>query len=367
MIYQYLNILGTMSGTSLDGIDISVVRTNGLEMERLNKNFFFKFNNETQKKLFEFIQTSRFDLYDKNIYEIEDLITNEYINAISQSSFINDCDVIGFHGQTIYHNPKEKVSIQIGNPKKIADFFNKKIIYNFRQNDLNMGGQGAPLAPIYHKFLIQNLNATLPACFVNIGGISNITYWDGNQLIGFDTGPGNCLIDKVMKLKYNIEFDKNGEKASTGKLNDNLLNKLLDDKYFRIKPPKSLDKNYFDHYLEINKLNEKETNNLLYTLCEFTVLTIAKSLNFFPMLPKIMIYSGGGVNNLYLINKLKKIINIKDINLTQKKISTDFIEAELIAYLTARSLYKLPLTFPNTTGVSEPLSGGLIYSPKENH
>ena len=233
MNYQYLNILGTMSGTSLDGIDICLVRTNGLELERLNKNFFFKFNNKTQKKLFEFIQTSRFHLYDKNIYEIEDLITNEYINAISQSNFIYNCDAIGFHGQTIYHNPKEKISIQIGNPKKIANFFNKKIIYNFRQNDLNMGGEGAPLAPIYHKFLIQNLNATLPACFVNIGGISNITYWDGNQLIGFDTGPGNCLIDKVVKLKYNVGFDKNGEKASTGELNNYLLQKLLDDDYFK--------------------------------------------------------------------------------------------------------------------------------------
>ena len=367
MNYQYLNILGTMSGTSLDGIDISVVRTNGLGLERLNKNFFFKFNNKTQKKLSEFIQTSQFDLYDQNIFEIEDLITKEYINAISRSNFIDDCDAIGFHGQTIYHNPKEKISIQIGNPKKIANFFNKKIIYNFRQNDLVMGGVGAPLAPIYHKFLIENLNVTLPACFVNIGGISNITYWDGDQLIGFDTGPGNCLIDKVVKSKYNIGFDKNGEKASTGKLNNYLLHKLLDDQYFKIKPPKSLDKNYFDHYLEIDNLNEKETNNLLSTLCEFTILTIEKSLNFFPKLPKTMIYSGGGVNNLYLINKLKKIINIKDINLTHKKISTDFIEAELIAYLTARSLHKLPLTFPNTTGVSKPLSGGLIYNPKENH
>ena len=118
---------------------------------------------------------------------------------------------------------------------------------------------------------------------------------------------------------------------------------------------------------QLNNLNEKETNNLLSTLCEFTILTIEKSLNFFPKLPKTMIYSGGGVNNLYLINKLKKIINIKDINLKHKKISTDFIEAELIAYLTARSLHKLPLTFPNTTGVSKPLSGGLIYNPRETH
>ena len=126
-------------------------------------------------------------------------------------------DVIGFHGQTIYHNSKERISLQLGDPISISKIFNMPIVYDFRSNDLNHGGEGAPLAPIYHKFLIEKYKFKLPSIFVNIGGISNITYWDENDLIGFDTGPGNCLLDDYIKKKTNLSFDSNGEMASKGK------------------------------------------------------------------------------------------------------------------------------------------------------
>ena len=120
--------------------------------------------------------------------------------ALKDLDILNKCDLIGFHGQTIYHNPKKKISIQLGNPKILSKLLNKNVIFDFRSNDLSLGGQGAPLAPIYHKYIIEKFNLELPTCILNIGGISNLTYWDGKKLIGFDTGPGNALMDDYIQL-----------------------------------------------------------------------------------------------------------------------------------------------------------------------
>ena len=349
-----------MSGTSIDGIDTSFVNTNGLDLKRLNKNYFYEYSLKTKEKLRSYLKEDlNFNLRRKSF--LDEFVTNEHYQALKDLDIIKACDLIGFHGQTLYHDPNNKVSIQLGNPKKLSQMLNKDVIFDFRLNDLSLGGQGAPLAPIYHRLIIEKHNIELPCCFLNIGGVSNLTFWDGNTLIGFDTGPGNALMDDFMSKKFGKKYDHNGNFASKGSPLKEEVKKFLQHEFFNKPPPKSLDREAFrDNYEELFKKNYLD-NDIMSTLLEFSVETIASSLGFLPKKINNILITGGGYRNTFLMkrlsNKLKvKILTEKDIN-----IDFDYIEAELIAYLSARSIYNLPFTFPSTTGVLKESSGGILY------
>jgi anhydro-N-acetylmuramic acid kinase len=238
---------------------------------------------------------------------------------------------------------------------------NKNVIFDFRSKDLSFGGQGAPIAPIYHKFILETLNIELPSCFLNIGGVSNLTYWDGELLIGFDTGPGNALMDDFMSSTLNKNYDKNGIIASKGIPINEEVTKFLKFDFFKKPPPKSLDRQSFlNLYNELVNKNYS-ANNIMATLAELTVETIVASLELLPKKVKNIIITGGGYRNIHLMDRLKDKLKMKIFNEKQIGINFDYIEAELIAYLSARSICKLPFTFPSTTGVSKPSSGGKLY------
>ena len=233
-----------MTGTSMDGIDISLVQTNGLDLKRLKKNYFYKYSFQTKNKLMSILKEDiKFNL--KRRKYLDDFITNEHLLALKELDILSTCDLIGFHGQTIYHNPNKKISIQIGNPKKLAQLLNKNVVFDFRSSDIDSGGQGAPLAPIYHKYIIEKSDLTLPTCILNIGGVSNITYWDGESLIGFDTGPGNALMNDYISNELNKDFDLNGNLASEGNPIKDEIIKFLENNFFKKPPPKSLDRDAF--------------------------------------------------------------------------------------------------------------------------
>ena len=348
-----------MSGTSMDGVDLSLVKTDGQKIKRYKKNFFLNYKQSTKDALKQITSETNFNKTALNYFD--KIITDEYIRALQASNFVNLCDVIGFHGQTLLHIPK-KISIQVGNPKIIAKKFKKKIVYNFRQNDILNNGQGAPLSPIHHKSIIEDLSMPLPACFINIGGISNLTYWDGINLFGFDTGPGNCLLDEIVKKYTNEEFDHNGELSLTGKVNFKEVKKFLDDIFFKLSLPKSLDKLYFKKYLSDIDANILNLNDKLATLSEITVISIVNSINSLPNKIKSFCITGGGYKNKYLLNKLKDLINSKFYDLNSYEISPDFIESEMIAYLSIRRLNQLPSTFPSTTGVLRATICGDVYT-----
>ena len=164
---------------------------------------------------------------------MDDFITNEHYLALKNLDIVKRCDLIGFHGQTIYHNPQKNISIQLGNPKMLSKLLNKNVVFNYRETDISLGGQGAPLAPVYHQFIIESLDIDLPSCFLNIGGISNITFWDGNSLIGFDTGPGNSLMDDYMSIMFKKNYDKNGQIASQGTPIKDEIKKFLKLDFFK--------------------------------------------------------------------------------------------------------------------------------------
>lgn len=349
-----------MSGTSMDGIDISFVHTNGLNLKRLNKNYFYEYNVKTKEKLRRFLNEDiNLNLTKKKF--LDDLVTNEHFHALKDLSVIKACDLIGFHGQTLYHNANNKISIQLGNPRKLSHMLNKDVVSNFRSKDLSLGGQGAPLAPIYHQFIIEKNDIELPCCFLNIGGVSNLTYWDGNTLIGFDTGPGNALMDDFMYKKFGKKYDQNGNFASRGNPLKEEIKNFLQHNFFNKPPPKSLDREAFKYnYEELIKKNYSDID-IMSTLLEFSVEAIVSNLKFLPKKINNVLISGGGYRNTYLMKRLSNKLKIRILTEKEININFDYIEAELIAYLSARSIYNLPFTFPSTTGVLKASSGGILY------
>ena len=349
-----------MTGTSMDGIDISFVKTNGIKLSRLNENYYYKYKDDTKNFLMSVLNKDiEFNLKRKQY--LDELITNEHYLALKNLDIVKKCELIGFHGQTIYHKPEQKISIQLGNPEKLSKLLNKNVIFDFRSNDLSFGGQGAPLAPIYHKYIIEQSGLSLPTCILNIGGVSNITFWDGNKLIGFDTGPGNALMDDYMLSVSNKNFDEDGAIASSGYPINKEIKKFLENSFFKKNPPKSLDRGAF--LTTYDKLIQKEYlfRDIMATLAEFTVETVAVGIELLPKKVNNILITGGGCKNIHLMNRLKERLKINFFNEAQLGLSFDFIESELIAYLSARSIYKLPFTFPSTTGVPKPLSGGKLY------
>jgi len=269
----------------------------------------------------------------------------------------SEIDLIGFHGHTIFHSFKDKKTKQIGDGRLLSQITGLNIVYNFRENDIRNGGQGAPLVPIFHKLLQIKLRLKIPLVFLNIGGISNLTHLDKDKkMTSFDTGPGNFLIDKILQIKSNdkIQFDEDGKIAFEGNVNRNILDSYLNDPYYEFSPPKSLDVNDFS----LSPSRSLSLEDSVATLSELTSITVVNALNFFSTKPIEIILCGGGRKNKYIFERIKKLSNIKISNIDDYKINGDFIESQAFAYLATRSFLKKPITFPETTGVTRPISGG---------
>mgnify|MGYP006178499261 CR=1 FL=1 len=369
---KLITAIGLMSGTSCDGIDVSIVESDG--EDRLNSigDLFYPYEEKTRlriRKLKEKIEKV-LDLknYKNEMDNLEKEITFLHfksINLILEKFKISKSEVTlaGFHGHTIFHSFQDKKSKQLGDGRALSKLIDLNIIYNFRANDLKNGGQGAPLVPIFHKLLQKKLQLKTPVVFVNIGGISNLTYLDKNdEMISFDSGPGNFLIDKLVQLHSNdkMQFDSNGEIAFKGRIDKNILNNYLHDTYYDSLPPKSLDVNNFN----LSLVRDLSLEDAITTLSELTARTIVESLNFFSNKPREIILCGGGRKNKYIYERIKKISNISTLSINEYNISGDFIESQAFAYLAIRSFLKKPITFTKTTGVLNPTTGGQLVKLK---
>ncbi len=352
------NSIGTMSGTSFDGVDVSLITTNGKDDFEVKNNLYEKFNDRLKSNLKKLKNSFRnykdLDMIrqKKLFIEVENQVTDLHIKLIKKLILKSKekINLIGFHGVTLFHDPKNKFSFQMGNITKLSENFKIPLVYNFRHNDLNHGGQGAPLAPIFHKLILQKLKRENKIFngIVNIGGISNITYLDNDCIFATDIGPGNCLIDEWCKQFFNIDFDEDGRISSSIKPDLIIANNFIDRFSF--------DKNIS---FDFNDFSISEFRNLdkdigLSTLTFITAQLILSFLNE----KKInrIIVSGGGRKNKTLMNYLEgRAIDIDDLNF-----EGDFIESQAFAYLAVRSLNQLPITFPETTGVDIEATGGII-------
>ena len=352
--------IGAMSGTSADGIDISLIRTDGLNYFRPIESLSISFDSSLQKEILHFSRTFKNKKNHFKLIEIEKIITEKYILAIKQilaksklkSSHIS---ILGLHGQTVFHDPKNRISLQLINASKIAKYFNIKTISDFRENDINNGGEGAPLVPVFHKLLMKYLKVSLPSIFINIGGISNITFLSKkNELIAFDSGPGMCLLDDYVEQNSNRKFDKGGKYSSIGNINYKILKKVMSDKYFKIKYPKSIDRNYF----KLKDFKNLNFHDACATISMFTVKAIISGINKINKKYESIYIMGGGSKNFFIHKELSKITqkDVKSINI--KGLKDLYIESQAFAYLAARSITGLPISYPKTTGVKKPASGG---------
>ncbi len=354
-----------MSGTSMDGIDASIIKSDGEQSIEIVDNTYLKYDEDIRQKLKKLVNlcTSRdeFKKLSNSIAQIEKEITIKHASVckkiIKKNEKIN-INLIGFHGQTILHKPERGYSIQIGNSQLLSKITNKIVISNFRKNDILNGGNGAPLTPLYHQLILSKIKTNLPSAVINIGGISNITYVENkNKLISFDTGPGNYLIDKWVKKHSSSDFDKSGLIAQSGKLDENLLKEFLKDSYYIKKPPKSLDVKNFN-LKNLDKLNFKDGCT---TLSMLTVKSICNAIKYFNKTPHKILISGGGRKNSFIIKNIEKIIN-KPIHLIDEfNFNGDFTESQAFAFLAIRSYLKKVITLPSTTGVKKPSLGGEIF------
>jgi len=358
--------LGLMSGTSADGVDTSIIQSNGDTQYEVILDKYFEYSQTIYQKIHNLkdeINNSK-DL--KNLSEkiqpLEKEITLfhvKVVNEIIENSKLN-IDLLGFHGQTIFHNAKEKISKQLGDGKLLSTLTKKSVIYNFRENDLKNGGHGAPLTPIFHQLLKKKIGFK-DVTFVNIGGITNITSISNDDtMFGTDVGPGMCLIDRWMRKKSKKNYDENGITARSGRINKLALDKLINnfkkkEKVLNTDIVQSFDTKYFD----LSFVNNLSLEDGLATLAEFTAKIIISAIKTRDRYKEKIILCGGGRKNSFLVERLKKDSNrIKLID--EYKIDGDFVESQAFAYLAIRSYLKLPISFPHTTGVKKPCTGGVI-------
>ena len=364
--------LGLMSGTSMDGVDASIIKSNGEDKYEVVFDQYFKYDEEIYEQLVDIrnkINSSE-DLEVNSIVlaDIERKIT--LFHAFVCKKIINDnptnIDLIGFHGQTIFHNANEKISKQLGDANLLSSLLKKKVIYNFRENDLINGGQGAPLAPIFHQLLANQNEINLPACILNIGGIANITIISSrnfHDLKSYDIGPGNCLLDEWIRKNSEERFDKNGELAKAGKTDEIILNQALDN-FNSLKDNNNLSFDVKD--FDLNFVRGLSLENGISTLTDFTAYliyqSILTSINLNKDTKLNILVCGGGRKNLSLINNIKNKLppNMNFSIIDDYNIDGDFIESQAFAYLAIRSFLKKMISFPKTTNVERPCTGGIL-------
>tara|TARA_B100001996_G_C18602239_1_gene570291 strand:+ start:22 stop:1128 length:1107 start_codon:yes stop_codon:yes gene_type:complete len=360
--------LGLMSGTSMDGVDASIIKTDGNRKYNAILDRYFEYPENIHKNLISLRdKIKKFkDLkkYKKQITNVEKEITvfhAESVNKILKKKNIK-IDFIGFHGQTIFHNTEKKITKQMGDAKLLSKLTKKKVVYNFRENDIKNGGEGAPLAPIFHKLIAHKYKFKPPNIFVNIGGIANFTFLGApnigtNEIKNWyarDLSPGNCLIDQWIRKKSKKIFDKDGKIAKSGKINKIILNKAL--KNYKTKNKVSFDIKDFD----LSFVNSLSLKDGAATLTEYTAQILVQNLTIHTLDNVKIILCGGGRKNKFLIKKIKQKIPYSVFSIDDYGINGDFIESQAFAYLAIRSYLKLPISFPVTTGCKYPCSGGLI-------
>lgn len=358
--------LGLMSGTSLDGIDAALIETDGKHVVDVGPAHTSPYPQEFRERLKSAVElAANTDQPTSDVDLISDL-TSLHIDCIHELMRNSDAqkkwarpELIGFHGHTTLHRPAQGVTQQVGNPSQLANAFSVPVVSNFRVLDVEAGGQGAPLAPIYHAALLRP--ETKPVCMVNIGGISNITWVGGtdNELVAFDTGPGNGLLDAWTERTLGQRYDEGGQLAASGSIDNDALQSLLSHPYFSDNYPKSLDRSdlSFDYVKSLSPADGAAT------LLAFTVKTILLGLDLCPKLPTTLYVTGGGRHNTALMASLQSesvcdIRAIEDLGW-----NGDALEAQAFAYMAMRSVMGLPITFSGTTGVQHALSGGVLTPP----
>ena len=375
---QPVMALGLMSGTSLDGVDVAILHTDGERVGRFGPWRTQPYDDAMRARLRDGLGLAgRLGAAARHAPEILDLardltrLHGQAVQALLRQAGITPEQVVvaGFHGQTVLHRPEQRLTLQIGDGAALADQLGIDVVYDFRSADVAAGGQGAPLAPLYHLGLARGLKQASgagggPVAVLNIGGIANITWIDarrdpaGGGILAFDTGPGNCLIDDWCLRKTGLPMDMGGALAARGRADAAVLQALMRSADVHAPPPKSFDRLGFDP-APVEKLTAEDG---AATLTAFTAATIAAARMHLPAAPSCWVICGGGRHNPVLLEMLAQQLGVLVLTAEQAGWRGDAIEAEAFAFLAVRSLRGLPLSLPATTGAPRPLTGGVLAS-----
>jgi anhydro-N-acetylmuramic acid kinase len=360
-----MRVVGLMSGTSMDGVDAAYLETDGESMVRQGAAVTVPYGSAFRARLGAFITAApergaspveaalEAELTDLHAAAVEQLLETMGVKPAA-------VDLIGFHGQTIWHRPADGITWQMGDGQRLADALGRDVAFDFRSADMAAGGQGAPLLPIYHAALAAR--HTLPAAILNVGGVANLTCVGAriDDLSGFDTGPGNGLIDDWVGKRLGLAMDDGGAVASKGRVHHDIVERLLAHPFFGKRPPKSLDRFAFS----ADYVKDLGTEDGAATLTAFTAASVARALAHCPARPKKLFVTGGGRHNPYLMRLLTEHTGLPVASVDEIGWNGDALEAQAFGYFAVRCLRGLPLSFPGTTGVGAPTRGGRIVAPR---
>lgn len=349
-----------MSGTSVDGVDVALIETDGETVSALGPASTLAYDQPVRKLIRDAFGA---DAPNAATRAAEQAVTERHAEAVRRWSAesgiaLSSIDVVGFHGQTITHRPERHFTWQIGDGARLARELGVRVVNDLRIADVEAGGQGAPLVPVYHAALAHDLPK--PLAVVNVGGVANVT-WIGpkGELLAFDTGPGNAPIDDWCMRRAGLRYDTDGALAASGKVDRGRVERFSEHRFFARKPPKSLDRGDFnDEWAEGLSVADGAA-----TLTQGTARAIALASRWFPAPAVQWVICGGGARNPTLLRAIGSETGAKVVTADSLGWDSDALEAQAFAFLAVRSLKGLPLTFPGTTGVGRPLTGGRVNAP----
>ena len=357
--------IGLMSGTSLDGVDVALIETDGERIVAFGPTGYRPYSDAEQALLRQALQQGA-GLTDRGarpgvLAQAEAFVTSVHAETVENFLAIERIDksgiaAVGFHGQTVLHKPAARLTVQLGDGAALARRLDMTVVHDFRAADVAAGGQGAPLVPVFHQALARDLARPHPIAVLNVGGVANVTYVDGCDPIACDTGPGNALIDDFMRARTGAPLDRDGDQAAKGRVDEAFVARVLENPFFGQPCPKSLDRNAFA-FANIG-LPDFSVADGAATLSALTAASVARVLPHLPAAPRAWIVAGGGARNPTLMRMLAQRLRPATVE-TADAIgwSSQAIEAQAFAYLAVRTLNGLPITFSATTGVSKPLRG----------
>ncbi len=354
--------LGAMSGTSLDGVDAAMIRTDGVTVFEFGASGYWPYTVPEREVL-----RAGFGQLDGPLVDAAAEVV-ETAHAEVLDTFAG-AEVIGFHGQTLTHLPDRGVTLQAGSGALLAEVLGKTVVWDFRSSDMELGGHGAPLAPFYHFALARFIGADEPMAFLNLGGVGNMTWLDPRAeaaeapgaCVAFDTGPANALIDDLCLARLGERFDRDGTLTLAGSVDEGVLQSMMEAPYFAKMPPKSLDRNDFSDWSK--RVSKLDTADAAATLAAGTAAAVARGLEHCPSRPARILVTGGGRRNPGLMAELARRLPCPVAPVEEVGLDGDMLEAQAFAYLAVRVLNGLPTSAPGTTGVGAPVGGGIVSRP----
>lgn len=352
-----------MSGTSLDGVDVAVLRTDGRRIEGFGRSAYREYEPDERAAI-----AAGFGLWSgAEVETAAQVIEQAHLAVLADFA---DVDLIGFHGQTLSHAPRVQGTLQVGDGAMLAQELGVPVVWDFRSADVQMGGEGAPLAPFFHHACAQYIGAQAPIAFLNLGGVGNLTWVDpsvaepqmAGALLAFDTGPANAPLNDLMQTRLGLPYDRGGAVARKGTVETGALELFLAEPYFAKMPPKSLDRNDFSEMVAL--VEELPDADAAATLTAMCAAGVAEAMQHCPSPPSRVLVTGGGRQNPVLMEMLRVSLDCDVVAIEEVGLDGDMLEAQAFAYLAVRVARGLPTSCAGTTGVRAAVGGGTVSLPQ---